>query len=133
MASKVTVKFATGNKKKLEEVVAILSSGTPLPCEIESVSLDLPELQGEVDEIAKEKCRLAAAMVGGPVMVEDTCLCFNGGYPTRAGATTPTRSLARSLALSLSFTSATRAPRAVYQMVFAKIGARRVESDAGRV
>ena len=77
--------------------MAILSSGTPLPCEIESVSLDLPELQGEVEEIAKEKCRLAAAMVGGPVMVEDTCLCFNGGYPTRARATvTPTRPLAHS-------------------------------------
>ena len=49
----------------------------------------------------------------------------------------PTRplahSLTRSLALSLSFDSATRAPRAVHQMVFAKIGARRAESDAGRV
>jgi len=30
-----------------------------------------------------EKCRLAAAAVGGPVMCEDTCLCFNalGGLP----------------------------------------------------
>ena len=72
-----TIRFATGNKKKLEEVVAILSSGAPLPCAIESVKLDLPELQGEVEDIAKEKCRLAADMVGGPVMVEDTCLCFN--------------------------------------------------------
>jgi inosine triphosphate pyrophosphatase len=76
---KITVRFATGNKKKLEEVVAILAnhSGSPLPCEIDSVKLDLPELQGEPGDIAKEKCRLAAAQVNGPVMVEDTCLCFN--------------------------------------------------------
>ena len=78
MATKPTViHFATGNQKKLEEVVAILSSGSPLPCTITSVKIDLPELQGEVEDIAKEKCRLAAAAVAGPVMVEDTCLCFN--------------------------------------------------------
>jgi inosine triphosphate pyrophosphatase len=34
-------------------------------------------LQGEPEEIAKEKCRLAAQQVHGPVMVEDTSLCFN--------------------------------------------------------
>ena len=44
---------------------------------VEGVALDLPELQGEVEDIAKEKCRLAAKEVGGAVMVEDTCLCFN--------------------------------------------------------
>jgi inosine triphosphate pyrophosphatase len=77
MATKPVIHFATGNQKKLEEVVAILSSGSPLPCTITSIKIDLPELQGEVDDIAREKCRLAAAEVGGPVMVEDTCLCFN--------------------------------------------------------
>lgn len=48
-----------------------------------SVKLDLPELQGEPEEISKEKCRLAAKEVGGAVMVEDTSLCFNalGGLP----------------------------------------------------
>lgn len=71
------VQFATGNQKKLEEVVAILSSGEALPCRVEACSLDLPELQGEPEEIAKEKCRLAAAKTGGAVMVEDTCLCFH--------------------------------------------------------
>jgi len=34
-------------------------------------------LQGEPDEISKEKCRLAVQQVAGPVMVEDTSLCFN--------------------------------------------------------
>lgn len=33
--------------------------------------------QGEPEEISKEKCRIAARMHHGPVMVEDTSLCFN--------------------------------------------------------
>uniref|UniRef100_A0A7S0YDA5 Inosine triphosphate pyrophosphatase n=1 Tax=Polytomella parva TaxID=51329 RepID=A0A7S0YDA5_9CHLO len=71
------VKFVTGNKKKLEEVIAILASGSTLPFVVESAKIDLPELQGEPDEISKEKCRIAAEKVGGAVMVEDTSLCFN--------------------------------------------------------
>ncbi|KAI3841939.1 hypothetical protein MKW92_027862 [Papaver armeniacum] len=67
------VTFVTGNAKKLEEVRAIL--GTSLP--FQSLKLDLPELQGEPEEISKEKARLAAIQVNGPVLVEDTCLCFN--------------------------------------------------------
>jgi inosine triphosphate pyrophosphatase len=72
--------FVTGNKKKLEEVVAILSAGDAsrsLPLEITNKALDLPELQGEPEEVAKEKCKLAAKQVGGPVFCEDTSLCFN--------------------------------------------------------
>ncbi|XP_020080970.1 inosine triphosphate pyrophosphatase-like, partial [Ananas comosus] len=41
------------------------------------VKLPVPELQGEPEEISKEKARLAATQVNGPVLVEDTCLCFN--------------------------------------------------------
>jgi inosine triphosphate pyrophosphatase len=37
----------------------------------------VPEFQGEPDDIAREKCRLAAKEVNGPVITEDTCLCFN--------------------------------------------------------
>ena len=76
--------FVTGNAKKLEEVKAILQAGDkPLPVELTNRKLDLPELQGEAEDIAIEKCRLAAAEVGGPVMCEDTNLCFNalGGLP----------------------------------------------------
>ncbi|KAH9308230.1 hypothetical protein KI387_036141, partial [Taxus chinensis] len=36
-----------------------------------------PELQGEPEDISKEKARLASRQVNGPVLVEDTCLCFN--------------------------------------------------------
>ncbi|KAJ7979687.1 Inosine triphosphate pyrophosphatase family protein [Quillaja saponaria] len=67
------VTFVTGNAKKLEEVRAILGQSIPF----QSLKLDLPELQGEPEEISKEKARLAAIQVNGPVLVEDTCLCFN--------------------------------------------------------
>ncbi|KAG2487061.1 hypothetical protein HYH03_014307 [Edaphochlamys debaryana] len=77
MATPSKIAFATGNKKKLEEVTAILASGAALPFEVVAAKLDLPELQGEPDEISKEKCRIAAKLVGGAVMVEDTSLCFN--------------------------------------------------------
>ncbi|KAK8577734.1 hypothetical protein V6N13_028000 [Hibiscus sabdariffa] len=67
------VTFVTGNAKKLEEVKTILGQSIPF----QSLKLDLPELQGEPEEISKEKARLAARQVNGPVLVEDTCLCFN--------------------------------------------------------
>ncbi|KAF8058910.1 inosine triphosphate pyrophosphatase [Scenedesmus sp. PABB004] len=72
-----TIYFATGNQKKLEEVVAILAAGQPLPFAVQAAKLDLPELQGEPEEISIEKCRIAAQQLGGAVMVEDTSLCFN--------------------------------------------------------
>ena len=50
-----TITFVTGNAKKLEEVTAILQKGSPLPFTIGNQALDLPELQGEPDEIAREK------------------------------------------------------------------------------
>ncbi|XP_015176312.1 PREDICTED: inosine triphosphate pyrophosphatase [Polistes dominula] len=67
--------FVTGNVKKLEEFVAIL--GKNFPREITSKKIDLPEYQGEIDDICRDKCRAAAEIVKGPVIIEDTCLCFN--------------------------------------------------------
>jgi inosine triphosphate pyrophosphatase len=79
------VTFVTGNAKKLEELVAILSAGNsqPLPFRVVNVKLDLPELQGEPEYVSIEKCKLAADQLKGPVIVEDTSLCFNalGGLP----------------------------------------------------
>ncbi len=86
------VTFVTGNAKKLEEVRSILAAGGALPFDVVSRKLDLPELQGEPAEISRQKCAIAAREVGGPVMVEDTSLCFNalGGLPVRArGPRTP--------------------------------------------
>jgi inosine/xanthosine triphosphate pyrophosphatase family protein len=64
-----------------QEVVALLGDTFPFP--VVSRALDLPELQGEPEEVAKAKCKLAAKEVGGAVMVEDVSLCFNalGGLP----------------------------------------------------
>mmetsp|Transcript_27696 Transcript_27696/g.49893 ORF Transcript_27696/g.49893 Transcript_27696/m.49893 type:complete len:205 (+) Transcript_27696:225-839(+) len=73
--------FVTGNAKKLEEVISIL--GDDFPFKVVNKKVDLPELQGEPDEVSIEKCKLAAKEVRGPVIVEDTSLCYNalGGLP----------------------------------------------------
>lgn len=79
-ASSPEVNFITGNANKLREVKAILE---PAGIVVRSQAVDLPELQGEIEDVTLEKCRVAAREVGGPVLVEDTCLCFNalGGLP----------------------------------------------------
>ncbi|OJD39023.1 ham1 family protein [Diplodia corticola] len=65
--------FITGNANKLLEVKAILAdSGV----ELRSQSVDLVEIQGTVEEVTLDKAKRAAEHVGGPVLVEDTCLCF---------------------------------------------------------
>ncbi|CAD0196332.1 unnamed protein product [Chrysodeixis includens] len=73
--SQRTITFVTGNAKKLEELRAILGGNFPL--EIISHKLDLPELQGEIDEVSIKKCQEAARRLKRPVLVEDTSLCFN--------------------------------------------------------
>ncbi len=79
--SRPTITFITGNAKKLEEVIAIVGNSFPFPLTCSKV--DLPELQGDVEEISCAKASLAAERVRGPVLVEDTSLCFNalGGLP----------------------------------------------------
>eukprot|EP00298_Acanthocystis_sp_HF-20_P028697 c7505_g1_i1.p1 GENE.c7505_g1_i1~~c7505_g1_i1.p1 ORF type:complete len:192 (+),score=68.80 c7505_g1_i1:31-606(+) len=67
------ITFVTGNIRKLEETQAIIGDSIQMT----SKKIDLPEFQGEPNEIAKEKCILAAKEVGGPVIVEDVSLCFN--------------------------------------------------------
>jgi hypothetical protein len=59
------------------QVVAILAAGQELPFTVQPAKLDLPELQGEPEDISRAKCRIAAQQLGGAVMVEDTSLCFN--------------------------------------------------------
>ncbi|KAL7646485.1 UNVERIFIED_CONTAM: hypothetical protein RMT77_001735 [Armadillidium vulgare] len=67
--------FVTGNIKKLQEVKEIL--GESFPYKITNRKIDLPEYQGEPDEISRNKCLEAAKIVKCPVLVEDTCLNFN--------------------------------------------------------
>uniref|UniRef100_A0A914NWG0 Inosine triphosphate pyrophosphatase n=1 Tax=Meloidogyne incognita TaxID=6306 RepID=A0A914NWG0_MELIC len=91
------LKFVTSNQNKLKELKALLGSnfnvehiGLDLPEFqgepdeiVEHIGLDLPEFQGEPDEIVAKKCEHAVKQIEGPVLVEDTCLCFNafGGLP----------------------------------------------------
>jgi inosine triphosphate pyrophosphatase len=51
--------FVTGNANKLREVGEILGDTVAL----ESRAIDLPELQGTITEISKDKCRRAAEVV----------------------------------------------------------------------
>ncbi|KAL4937765.1 hypothetical protein BDV06DRAFT_202260 [Aspergillus oleicola] len=62
--------FVTGNQHKISEVRAILGDSAT----IESIAVDLPEIQGIVEEITLAKCRAAAEKIGGPVLVEDSGL-----------------------------------------------------------
>ena len=77
MPTPSNIYFATGNKKKLEEVVAILEAGRKLPFTVQPAAVELPELQGEPEEIAAEKCRLAAEKLqaaGTPAVQEGAVL-----------------------------------------------------------
>ena len=72
---KKVITFVTGNKKKLEEVKRILG-GDNVPFSIRNEKIDLPELQGDPLDIAREKCAEAARRIDGAVITEDTSLCF---------------------------------------------------------
>ena len=67
--------FLTGNPKKFEEFVAIL--GNSFPSKVTNLNIDLPELQGTSKEICIDKCKRAAEIVQGPVVIEDSSLNFN--------------------------------------------------------
>lgn len=75
-SSSVSNKFTT--KKQIEFVPYFF-----LGYQLTSAKVDLPEYQGEMEDISREKCRIAVNQIKGPVLVEDTCLCFDalGGLP----------------------------------------------------
>jgi inosine triphosphate pyrophosphatase len=59
MTTTAKLNFITGNKNKLAEVKAILGNVV----EIDSQAIEVPEIQGSIEEIAKEKARRAAEEV----------------------------------------------------------------------
>lgn len=59
-----SLNFITGNKNKLAEVQAIL---TPTGVKLSNQSIDLPELQGTIEEISLAKCEQAAKVVCRPI------------------------------------------------------------------
>ena len=73
---KRTLTFVTGNANKLREVKQILASTPDFPYELTNTALDLPEIQGTTQEVARATCSAAAAALGGPCITEDTALCF---------------------------------------------------------
>jgi inosine triphosphate pyrophosphatase len=84
--SRNIINFVTGNKNKVNELQSIINStnnSTNNDLIIKAYKLDLPELQGEPEYIATEKCRLASLEIDESVLIEDTSLCFNalGGLP----------------------------------------------------
>jgi len=54
------INLITGNANKIADITAIL---TPSGIIVRSQSLDLPEIQGSIEEITVAKCRRAAEMV----------------------------------------------------------------------
>ena len=84
-AKKKIINFVSGNKNKLRELSDIFQKHIK-GVEIKQLDIDLPELQGLPEDIVKGKLKLAlekAKKLEGPVLVEDTSLCFNayGGLP----------------------------------------------------
>lgn len=74
MSAQRKITFVTGNANKLREVQQILTASGATQFELVSEKLDLPELQGTIDSVARAKCAEAARRVRGPVLVEDTAL-----------------------------------------------------------
>ncbi|ODV78616.1 Ham1-like protein [Suhomyces tanzawaensis NRRL Y-17324] len=75
------ITFVTGNANKLKEVLAILSTSEEALTQVGNFSItnqaiDLDEVQGTIDEVTIHKAKSAAEIIGGPVLVEDTCLGF---------------------------------------------------------
>ena len=84
-AKKKIINFVSGNKNKLRELSDIFQKHIK-GVEIKQLDIDLPELQGLPEDIVRGKLKLAlekAKKLEGPVLVEDTSLCFNayGGLP----------------------------------------------------
>mmetsp|Transcript_3604 Transcript_3604/g.4615 ORF Transcript_3604/g.4615 Transcript_3604/m.4615 type:complete len:186 (+) Transcript_3604:138-695(+) len=74
---KIPITFITGNAKKLEEFLAIMTGQLADSYSISNLGMDLLEIQGTPDEIAKYKAKLAATKTNTPVLIEDVSLCFN--------------------------------------------------------
>ena len=78
--TKKIVNFVSGNKNKLRELNDICKKICP-EVEIQSIDIDLDELQGTPEEIVEKKLLKAISEPkarGRPILVEDTSLCFNG-------------------------------------------------------
>jgi len=90
---RVPLTLITGNKKKLEEFMSIMSEDLASKFIVNSKEIDckylliihllykynyiVDELQGDPEFIASRKVKAAASIVSNPVIVDDVSLCFN--------------------------------------------------------
>lgn len=83
MSKRFPITFITGNKKKLEEFLQIMTGDLNTKYDITNTAIDMDEIQGTPEQIAYRKVKLASKTVNGPAMTEDVSLCFNalGGMP----------------------------------------------------
>ena len=63
--------LVTGNANKVREFGELVGGRF----EWISQKLDVPELQGDPETVAREKCRRACELYGGPVITEDMSFC----------------------------------------------------------
>ena len=79
LSNKLSLLFVTGNANKIKEFRSITAD----VLDVQQIHIDLPEYQGDAEQVAIEKCRHAFKEVGKPLITEDTSLCFNayGGLP----------------------------------------------------
>ena len=79
-----SVTFISSNALKIGDVMDIMiADAEAFPFELRIRDIELDELQASPTEIARDKIERARNVVDGPILVEDTCLCFNamGGLP----------------------------------------------------
>ena len=77
MKGRKILKFISTNTNKFLDFKTIIGLNSP-NIEVEILSLEVPELQGEPEYIAKEKLKYALKLAKGPLIIDDTSLCFNG-------------------------------------------------------
>lgn len=73
MDTKISITYVSGNSYKLAEIKR-LNKGY---VNFTYLDLDLVEIQGTAEEIAKAKCKEAFCIVKGPVLIEDSSLYFS--------------------------------------------------------
>ena len=66
------ITLVTTNEHKAREMMAMLPS-----VDIKVASINIPEIQGDIESIAVEKAKAASTMLRCNVVIEDTSLVFS--------------------------------------------------------
>lgn len=75
LISSNVIPIQKGKVREIEQIIGSVFSAHNV--ELTTLSLDLPEIQGTSDQIVIDKLNRARQVAPGPVIVEDTSLCFN--------------------------------------------------------